>query len=855
MAEIFVSYTNSDRDWALWVAKELQALGHTPRVHEWEIAAGESIVTWMVKTHDAADHVLCIVSDEYLKAAYSIWEREAAQWAAAKNRPGFALFVVVKPCRLPTLADHVYRCELFGIPEDAAHSRFLSFMTAPAPASSRSFPGSIAAVSNISIRVPTHFLGREESMAAIEAALRRHAGRVAVTALHGLRGVGKTTLAAAYAERHRGAYRATWWIRAQTEPTIRADLIGMGARLGWIAADENDASALSIVAERLRYEGDGILLIFDNAVDADGLKPWLPRGGVAQVLVTSNAPSWRGVAEPVEIAAWPATVGAEYLIARTGRTSERAVAEALSASLGGLPLAHEQAAAYCERLGVSLAEYGRRFEATPAQLLDDERSAPAEYYDRRTTAKTYLLAIEEATKLHPAAEPLIVFAALLPPEPLPLFLFAEGRQWLGEPLAALLAGDGLDEAIAALRTFALVDRVSIQDERDLTINTDSIRLHFLVRQIASMRQTADAQREMRSSLIQALISVYPHNVYNDTDTWPRARRLDPLALSLATASDMLSASELSMAWLLGRLARYRHGALGAYIAARSLFERALTIRERVLGPAHPGTVESLSDLASLMLDQGHLHEAKPLLERALAISESTLGPEDSNTVTCLNNLGRLHQNLGDFARAEPLLERALIIREKFHGQDHAAIVQSLHSLGRLRVAQRNLADAMRLNERALLIREETVGRDHPDTATCLNNLAFILSAGGDAAAAQLLLERALTIYKNVLGPEHPYTAAGLDNLARAMHDQGNLVGAKELFERALAVREVMLGPASAVMAHSLNNLANVVRDQKDLSRAQKLYERALAIFEIVHGSEHSNTVSVRRNLESLNASL
>jgi ATP-dependent DNA ligase len=28
--------------------------------------------------------------------------------------------------------------------------------------------------------------------------------------------VGKTTLAAAYAERHRGDYRATWWIRAQT---------------------------------------------------------------------------------------------------------------------------------------------------------------------------------------------------------------------------------------------------------------------------------------------------------------------------------------------------------------------------------------------------------------------------------------------------------------------------------------------------------------------------------------------------------------------------------------------------------------------------------------------------------------
>ena len=52
--------------------------------------------------------------------------------------------------------------------------------------------------------MPSHFLGREEPLGAIEAALGRYEGRVAITALHGLRGVGKTVLAAAYAERHRG---------------------------------------------------------------------------------------------------------------------------------------------------------------------------------------------------------------------------------------------------------------------------------------------------------------------------------------------------------------------------------------------------------------------------------------------------------------------------------------------------------------------------------------------------------------------------------------------------------------------------------------------------------------------------
>lgn len=124
MADIFVSYTNNDRDWALWIAGELKALGHVPRVHEWEITGSADIYTWMEARHDAADHVLCVISDEYLKAPYSTLERNAAAWQAAKNRPGFILLVVIKPCRLPTLSDHLRRCELFDMPEEAARLRF-----------------------------------------------------------------------------------------------------------------------------------------------------------------------------------------------------------------------------------------------------------------------------------------------------------------------------------------------------------------------------------------------------------------------------------------------------------------------------------------------------------------------------------------------------------------------------------------------------------------------------------------------------------------------------------------------------------------------------------------------------------
>jgi hypothetical protein len=63
------------------------------------------------------------VSDEHLKAPYSTLERNAAIWQAAAKRPGFVLFVAVKPCKLPSLIDHYRRCEVYGVPDEEARRR------------------------------------------------------------------------------------------------------------------------------------------------------------------------------------------------------------------------------------------------------------------------------------------------------------------------------------------------------------------------------------------------------------------------------------------------------------------------------------------------------------------------------------------------------------------------------------------------------------------------------------------------------------------------------------------------------------------------------------------------------------
>jgi tetratricopeptide (TPR) repeat protein len=787
VADIFVSYTSADRDWAFWIGQELLKLGHDAHLHDWEISAGGNIMAWMDDRQQKANRVLCVVSSRYLEQPYSALERHGAQWAAVSNRPNFLLPVYVESCDAPPLFAPLKRCDLHGLNEDDARVRFATFMTPAAPPTGPisfpgtakpsagvpttpvTFPGAHRALSNIPISVPRYFLGRDQILAEIKATLGGEKNRVAITALFGMRGVGKTTLAAAYAEQHCADYRATWWIRAETDPTTRADLVGLGVRMGWAAPDEKEEPALAKVMERLRHEGAGILLIFDNAIDADSVETYIPSGGDAQIIITSNAHAWRDVASPMQIDTWPSEIGADYLLSRTGGSAERQAALDLSNALGGLPLAHEQAAAYCERLEVSFATYQKRFDAAPVNLLDDKRDAPRAFHNRLTAAKAFAVAIDEAAKLHPAAEPLIVYTALLAPEPIPLFLFSEARERFGEPFASNVAGDGLDEAVAALRSFALIDREPIPDERNPWITTDCIRLHRLVREVAATRHEPEAREEARRILIEAVVACYSGEVWRDPNTWPRVRRLDAIALALVGGISVLPiGSEERAANLLILSGQYTQYALAAYAEAQPLFERSLAIREKLFGPEHPKTAISLSSLAGLLESQGDLAGARPYYERALAIREKVLGRDHPVTVRSLNNLGYVLESQGELASARPYYERALAISEKAHGPDHPDTAVVLNNLGALLQEQGDIVGARQHQDRALAIREKSLGPDHPDTAASLNNLGFLLRAQGDLAGARPYYERALAINEKALGAEHPTTKIVANNTAKLL---------------------------------------------------------------------------------------
>jgi hypothetical protein len=142
VADIFVSYTSNDRDWAFWIGQQLERLGHLAHIHEWEIEAGGNIPAWMQERQDEADHTLCVISNAYLSRPYSSWERQAAQWAAASDRPNFMLPVFVEDCKAPTMLAPFKRCDLFGLNENEASERLEAYLKPAAkPSEATRFPG------------------------------------------------------------------------------------------------------------------------------------------------------------------------------------------------------------------------------------------------------------------------------------------------------------------------------------------------------------------------------------------------------------------------------------------------------------------------------------------------------------------------------------------------------------------------------------------------------------------------------------------------------------------------------------------------------------------------------------------
>lgn len=749
MADIFVSYTGSDGDWAFWIGHELDSLGHTPHLHDWEVAGGGDIVAWMESRHDAADHVLCVISEAYLKAAFSIWERQAAQWAAVSGRANFIKPVFVEPCRAPTLLASLKRCDLHGVEEPEAKKRLKNFLEPARKPPRGPFPGGELRVNAavpafpISERrekaleagpfagVPPRiavFTGRSGELEAIsdafrnaKAALLTQAGKsVGRAAVQGMGGVGKTSLAIEYAYRHRDQYAGVWWCPAETRTGLLTSLAALAVTLGASTAENNNLERAARTAlDLLAQQSTPWLLVYDNVPVPADISDLLPAAS-AHLIITSRFSDWIAWAIEVPVDILPIEEAISFLNYRTGR-SDRAGARLLAEALGELPLALDHAAATCRRSQVSFEEYA----ANAATLVGRE---PSNTPYPRSVVATFEIAIADAVAKCPEAEALMAYLSQCAPERIPILLID----------GAVENADLRMKAIAALAEVSLIKHDPFEDGQP------AITVHRLVQAVARGRSEASSSAQPTiHRLIVRLHEIYPTDGYLNSTSWPLCGRLAPHVLFQYASGSPTTLELPDCPALLNRVASYFHGR-GSLREAVPLFVTALEIRKRMLGRLHPLTANSYSNLGTLLTDLGDLAEARLNTEQALAIREQVLPPGDPATSVTLTGLAVITQNQGDLVAARGLFERVLADREK------------------------------------------ALGPRHPDTARALRNLALVLLQLNESVAARPLILRAVSIWEENHGTAGIYTAMGYEALGLLNRKEGKLSEARLLLERAIA---------------------------------------------------------------------
>jgi tetratricopeptide (TPR) repeat protein len=645
--------------------------------------------------------------------------------------------------------------------------------------------------------------------AGLLAELDRGRGPV-IRAVTGIQGAGKTQLAAAYARAKLAAgWRLIAWVNAADPVVLRAGLAALAEELGLAdgRGGQDDGGAGRAVRDWLERDGRRCLVVFDNALDPDGLRPLLPACGSARVLITGSLRPVASLGAGLPVGVFSPDEALAFLAQRTG-LADTAGARALARELGYLPLALAQAAGVIAAHDLAYWTYlGRLRAMPPAARVTREEGQP--YPHGVAEAITLSLDSVRADDRAGADTGIMEITSVLSARGLRRELLHDAGR-----AGVLTAGRERAEVPADLVDVALARLV----ERSLltfSLDGETVIAHHLVRRVV---RDALAHEERLTAVCRDAACVLRNRARSLVRSPDRPAVRD-IAEQVAALQDAASPAgrpdgELAGTMLLLRSwALYFQAVLGdGAPQAISAGEAVAADSARLLGPDHPDTLASVNNLAIACQEAGRKAEAVRLHERALAGRVRALGPEHPDTLASRNNLAIACQEVGRKAEAVRLHERALAGRERVLGPDHPDTLASRNNLATAYQQMGWAAEAISSFRRALAGRERVLGPDHPDTLASRNGLAAVCQEVGWAAEAIALFEQTLAGRVRVLGPGHPDALASRNNLGHAYQEVGRIPEAIALFEQALAVGTRALGPAHPTTVSSRVNLAGAYRD-------------------------------------------
>ncbi|MCP2322853.1 DNA-binding SARP family transcriptional activator/Tfp pilus assembly protein PilF [Hamadaea flava] len=671
------------------------------------------------------------------------------------------------------------------------------------------------------------FTGRAEEMAELDqvTAAAAGGGAVVISAVAGVGGVGKTTLAVHWAHQHAADY---------PDGQLHVDLhgFGQGPPTTPVAALSALLQALGVPPEKISADLDTtaalyrattadrrLLVILDNARSADQVRPLLPTGRGSLAVITSRD----------SLAGLVVSDGARLLALRPLPDDDSIAL--LTAILGPSRIAGQAAAvadlaALCGHLPLALRIAAANLLADPARPIADMAA------ELRSADRLQLLSLAGTDTW--AVEAVFEQSYRMLDEPdqrvFHLLGLHPGTDVTAEAVAALTSIP-MDEAEAALGRLV---------QASLVIETSPARylLHDLVKVYAAAVADRERTPAERATAFRALADFYIDTTASAAELvtpWytflTMATHRNPAHIDVASAMGWIQSEQDNLVTLARHTAD--HGPADVAWRLADLLRGYFVLRRdhaawQVMGAAGLAAASAEGHTAAqaamhlgigtdLRLE-GHLEKAVAHLTEGLRLTRAARwrGGELSAVLALATYYGQ-H---GDPQAAIELLESVATSSTSEHP---ALMAVALANLGAMRLTAGDLRRAAGDMERALALLEATGNK--MGVAFTRTNLGLVQLDLGRLDTAETYLEQAIALDEEIANPSGPLPAmAGLADLQLR---SGRLREAAQSARRTLAraEREGIHRYRCVVLII----LAHVERLHSRLAEARKLAEQALEI--------------------------
>jgi tetratricopeptide (TPR) repeat protein/transcriptional regulator with XRE-family HTH domain len=708
-----------------------------------------------------------------------------------------------RPATVRLLADAF---ELTGADRD----RFCAAAATSAVQPARSTGTTVPAQLPLDVR---GFAGRRDELDRLDA-IGTAAGEpaaVVITAVSGTAGVGKTALAVHWAHQVRDRY---------PDGQLYVNLRGFdpgGQVMAPAEAVRRFLDALGVPAERIPPDldaqaalyrsltaGKRVLVVLDNARDAEQARPLLPGTPTALALVTSRNQLASLVAidgaHPLTLDLLTPGEARELLARRLGPdrvAAEPAAVEQIVGCCARLPLALTIAAARAEQTRFSLAtlvgelaEAGRRLDVLDAgDAAGQVRAVFSWSYHALTPAAAGLFRL---LGLHPGPDISTAAAASLAAVPL-----AETHRLLAELTRASL----LTEHTPGRYTFH-----------------DLLRVYA-----ADLTHTHDPDHQRRA-VLGRMLDHYLHTAHTADRLLNSARPPIPLALTPpgpGVSPEQTADHGQALAWL-----TTEHPVLlaAARLAAEAGFD------------TH--TWQLAWTLDTFLGRRGHWHDRTTTWQTALHAAGRLNDP--AAQAHAHRHLARAHTRLGRYPDAHTHLQHALHLYT--HTGDHAGQADTHNNIGMLWERQGRPEHALDHAQQSLTLHRAAGHRQ--GQANALNAVGWCHTLLGDHQQALTYCQQALTLHQE-LG-DRDGQAATWDSLGYTHHHLGHHTHAYDCYQHALHLYRDLGDRYNE--ADTLIHLGDTQHAAGDPTAARTAWTHAL---DILTDLDHPDTHTVRAKLHDL----